>query len=304
MTNNRMAGSSPEVNGLYLHKSTETNGSNQLTFYEADDHIQRRISFALMDSGIIGQITNVLLAETGFNLKSNGAILGALEGLGKNKLDWDNREIKPFKASRATIAKQLFRFKPDMQQNEVESNKQIVDRYLARLFKHQAVVGIEWVRKDLGPFNRKTKKNETSTFVLAYQEYVAEALYRALLNPVRYSSSEPGSKWERAAREVAEEWKAKLKNEKLGRSRTKKAQSAYHAEAAARGMLRRYAKMQATKYGIENARHELQHIVLSIIDDIAQELDTEQSTEHQSGGVSFDPPNSLAPVGSVLTIAA
>src|SRR5206468_264708 len=102
-----------------------------------------------------------------------------------------------------------------------------------------------WIERQRMPYDKKKEANPPNRYRLVFQEYVAEAYYRARINPTRYKNSGPGTEWEKAAREVAAEWKEALQKEKPKPSRAKKRQQAAHAEAAARGMLRHYAKMRA-----------------------------------------------------------
>jgi hypothetical protein len=289
MSKTIMAESARDVNGNSQRSTAEVTEqeTEQLTFYGADAGTRAKISYALLDHGILTQIENALLTETGFD-HDHRAIVSALVGVGKNAIDWKRREVKWFEASNASLAKELCEYHPEMKENYPESNKKRVARYLDALLADQDSKGINWIERRRMPYDKKKEANPPNRYRLIFQEYVAEAYYRARTNPARYKNDDPGTEWEKAAREVAAEWREALRKEKPKPSRAKKPQQAAHAEAAARGMLKNYAKMQAPKYGLKNTRHELQHMVAAVMSDVQRELDASHTSD-QVG--EFDPPN-------------
>lgn len=283
MYTTRMADSAPEVNGNYQRSTAEIQEQvkEPLSFYDADDRTREKINYALIDHGILTQIENTLLTETGFN-HDNRTIVSALVGVGKNTIDWEKRDVKWFAAGKASIAKELCEYYPEMKDNYPQSNKDRAAYYLDRLFKDQNSKGINWIEMRLMPFNKQTRTNPPSQYRLIFQKYVAEAYYRAYSNPMPYTNDDPGTKWEKAAREVAEEWKEDLKKEKPKRSRTKKSQSAEDAKKAAKGMLLRYATMEVNKRGLETTEAELLSVVADVMSRVARERDTAPTIDHLS----------------------
>jgi hypothetical protein len=203
-----MTESAREVNGGSQRSTAEVTEqvAEPLTFYDADYRAREKINYALADHGRLTQIENALLTETGFD-HDNRTIVSALVGVGKNTIDWEKREAKWFAAGKSSIAKELCEYHPEMKDNYPQSNKDRVDRYLNALFNDQDSKGINWIERRLMPFNKRTKTNPPSEYRLVFQEYAAEAFYRAYSNPAAYNNDDPGTKWEKAAREVAAEWK-------------------------------------------------------------------------------------------------
>jgi hypothetical protein len=247
-----------------------------LAFYDADDKTRKKIDYTLNNHGIMTQIENVLFAETGFD-HDNRSILSALAGIGKNTLDWERRAVKWFEAGKTAIATALCEFHPEMRENLPQSNKDRVDRYLEKLFADQDEKGIVWLDKRSMPFDKKTKMNPPNQYKLLYQEYAAEAFYRAYTSPDRYQDGQPGTTWEKAAREVAAEWM-----EELGRTRPqphakKKYQRPSDAAAVTKGTIRRYARMQVEKHGVNHTHEELINFVNVVMAEVAIELKASQS---------------------------
>jgi hypothetical protein len=280
MSRTIMAESVREVNGDSPRSTAQVKvqEAEQLTFYEADKGTRAKINYAFVDHSILTQIENALLTETGFD-HDHRAIVSALVGVGKNAIDWERREVKWFEASNASLAKELCEYHPEMKDNYPESNKRRVARYLDALLADQDSKGINWIERRWMPYDEKKEANPPNRYRLVFQEFVAEAYYRARTNPARYKNDDPGTEWEKAAREVAAEWREALQKEKPKPSRAKKRQQAAHAEAAARGTLLRYAKMQAPQFGLENIEAELRHMVAAVMSDVRRELDAAPASD-------------------------
>lgn len=240
----------------------KSNGNKpNLTFYDAPD--KKRLRFAVEDFCILTEIVGTIYAQTGGDYKER-VFLDALIGISKGRLDWKNRSAESFHASYETLVDQIKRFDHDRDKKEKTTDLQTLKRMSRRSRTDQDHERIEWFTQKFGGQDQDSGENISSEFSLPILEYALEAYYRAYLNPERYQSLGPGSRWKMAAIEVANEIP---RNQTMPKPKRK--QTAYQAERQTRGMLKRLGNLKLENGDdSKSVTDSIKHIVLGATGEI------------------------------------
>jgi hypothetical protein len=186
-----------------------------------------------------------------------------------------------------------------MRNNYPESNKQKTERRLKRLFEDQEEKGVVWVAKKLGSFDKKEKKNAPTEYTLIFQKYVAEAYFRVLTNEEKYNDDTPGTKWEKAAREVAEEFLKKRKKKTM--QNKKREQTGAQAGKQAIGTLVSYGKkLLNSNYDLDYAVEQIERLAATAMMRLAEEFDPPQTSACLGSSPAVEVGSDVTPSEEVL----
>lgn len=199
------------------HESPEMEGRQRLSFHDADRDRTRPIDtaiakinqqrkFAFEDFGALTEIVGVIFGQTGGNGRHK-AILDALIGICKGRLDFENDKAKWFTASHEALVDQIKTFDHSISKIQKASQLKRVSRAITGLMKNQSEAGVVWVEYKPGTDDGKWSKHASSAFRLVILEYALDAYNRARDDSTRYQNKGPGSRWQKAALEVVNEIK-------------------------------------------------------------------------------------------------